>query len=109
MTHQVAYVPGDWNSICYRCGRTYKASTLRREWEGFYVCSLCWEVRQPQDFVRAPPDQQSPPWTQDRPDPLWARFCTPNGRTAIAGAAVAGCAISGHRDPLFDPSIVVIF
>ena len=58
---------GDYNAICYDCGRKYKASELIRSWEGFYVCERCWHPRQPQDFVRGVPDKQTPPWTQPRP------------------------------------------
>lgn len=55
---------GDYNAICYECGGKFKASTLLRHWQGYYVCPPHWEARQPQDFVRSVPDIQTPPWTQ---------------------------------------------
>ena len=59
---------GDWNAQCYQCGRKFKASMMRKHWQGYYVCPPHWEPRQPQDFVRAVPDNQTPPWTQPMPD-----------------------------------------
>lgn len=62
--------PGDWNAQCYQCGRKFKASTMLRHWQGYYVCPPHWEIRQPQDFVRSVPDIQTPPWQQTMP--AWA-------------------------------------
>ncbi len=58
---------GDWNAVCYECGCKRKASTMKRHWKGYRVCPEHWEPRQPQDFVRAIPDVQTPPWTQPPP------------------------------------------
>lgn len=55
---------GDWNAACFACGFKFKASELRRQWQGFYTCRSCWEPRQPQDFVRAQADIQTAPWSQ---------------------------------------------
>lgn len=99
------YADGDWNALCYECGKKFKASSLLRHWQGYWVCSRCFEVRQPQDFVRGVPDVQTPPWTQPQPADVFIYFCTPNGRTAIAAFAVAGCAIAGFVDPAFDPNV----
>lgn len=96
---------GNWNAICYQCGRKRKASDLRRQWQGYYVCKEEWEPRNAQDFVRGVPDLMVPPWTQPPPADIFVTFCTPNGRTAIANTAVANCAIANFIDPLFDPSI----
>lgn len=65
------YADGDWNAVCYFCGFRFKASELIRHWQGFYVCRRDFEVRQPQDFVRAIPDVQTPPWVQPRPAADW--------------------------------------
>lgn len=62
---------GDWNTVCYQCGRKRKASTLRKHWQGYYVCPEHWEVRQPQDFVRSVPDKQTPPWVQPMPEDVF--------------------------------------
>lgn len=68
---------GDWNAVCYECGRKRKASGLLRHWQGYYVCPEHWEPRQPQDFVRGTADYQTPPWTQPMPADVFVPFMTP--------------------------------
>lgn len=63
---------GDWNTLCSMCGFKFKASQLSKNWQGQYRCNRCQEARHPQDFVRAVPDVQTPPWVQPAPDPLFA-------------------------------------
>ncbi len=46
------YVAGDRNSICDVCGFQYKASQLKKRWDGFMVCSADFEQRHPQDMVK---------------------------------------------------------
>ena len=96
---------GDWNAICDRCGRKFKASQLRKTWQGFMVCRRDFEERQPQDFVKGVPDIQAPPWTRPPSGDIFVIFCTPNSRTALPGYATAGCAIPGYISPGFDPNI----
>lgn len=68
MTGRADYLAlGDWNAVCYQCGRKRKASELRKHWQGYYVCPEHWEPRQTQDFVRSVPDNQTPPWAQPMP------------------------------------------
>ncbi len=55
---------GEWNTICDVCGWKYKASDLRKRWDGFMVCEPDWEKRHDQDFLRAVEDDQSVPWTR---------------------------------------------
>ena len=62
---------GDWNAQCFECGRKFKASQLKRHWQGYWVCPDHWEPRQPQDFVRGTKDVQTPPWTQPQPAPVF--------------------------------------
>ena len=80
MTGRADYLElGDWNAVCYECGRKRKASTLVRHWQGYYVCPEHNEPRQPQDFVRSVPDNQTPPWAQPMPADIFvitAFFCT---------------------------------
>lgn len=95
---------GQWNVVCYECGRKRKAGDMKLHWQGYYVCPEHWEARQPQDFARGIPDTQTPPWTQPMPGDVFVYFCTPNGRTAIAGVGVAGCMIAGYHDPAYDPN-----
>lgn len=73
MTGRADYLElGSWNAVCYFCGFKHKAADLRRHWQGFYVCERCWEPRQTQDFVRAVPENMTPPWAQPRPAATYA-------------------------------------
>jgi len=65
--NQNTYAHGDWNAICDQCGFKFKASELRKRWDGFMVCEPDWEPRHPQDFVRAVKDEQKVPWTRSEP------------------------------------------
>lgn len=96
---------GDWNCVCYQCGRKRKASTMKRHWQGYWVCPEHWEPRQTQDFVRVLPDRQTPPWVQPMPADNFVGVCTPDGMTAIVDYAIVDCAIVDYISPLFDPTI----
>lgn len=96
---------GDWNAVCWECGRKFKASQLVKHWQGYWVCHEHWEPRHPQDFVRPLPDVQTPPWTQPSPAAVFTVFCAPNGMTAIADFAVSDCVICDYVSPMFDASI----
>lgn len=98
------YAEGDWNAVCYQCGRKRKASTMWKHWQGYWLCPEHWEARQPQDFVRAVPDQQAPPWIQAMPPDVFIGLCTPNGVSAVPGWAEPGCATPGYLSPAFDPN-----
>ena len=65
MSYYSRYNSGDWKAICDVCGREFKASKLKQRWDGLMVDSLCWEARQPQDFVRGVADPQLVPWVRD--------------------------------------------
>ena len=91
---------GDWNAVCFECGRKRKASTLKRYWQGYYVCPEHWEPRQPQDFVRSVPDIIEPPWQQPYED-TFVQVCTWEGRQGVVGYAVVGCAIIDFVSPGF--------
>lgn len=68
MTGRADYLEiGDWNCVCYQCGRKRKASKMRKHWQGYWVCPEHWEPRQTQDFVRNIPDVMTPPWAQPMP------------------------------------------
>lgn len=96
---------GDWNAVCYQCGLKFKASDLIRHWQGYWVCSDCFEPRHPQDFVRGIHDEQTPPWTQPEAEDTFVPVCTPNSITAYPGFAQPGCVIPNYVHPAFDPSI----
>lgn len=58
---------GDWNALCDVCGWKFKASQLKKRWDGFMVCEQDWEVRHPQDFIKAFPDGNNVPWVRKDP------------------------------------------
>ena len=95
---------GDWNATCFQCGNKRKASTMRRHWQGYWVCPEHWEPRHPQDFVRGVQDVQTVPWSQPY-QAVTVYFCTPNGLSGVAGMAVAGCAIPSYIAPGYDVTV----
>ena len=62
------YVPGEWNCICDRCGFKFKASQLKEDWQGLRVCKDDFEMRHPQDFVKARLDKIWVPWVRKEPE-----------------------------------------
>ena len=58
------YNAGDHNAICDSCGRKFKASDLKKRWDGLYVCSDDWEPRHSLDFVRSHPDKITVDWNR---------------------------------------------
>lgn len=96
---------GDYNAICYECGKKFKASELKRHWQGYWVCEKHWEARHTQDFVKGTKDVQTPPWVQPLPAAISVTFCTPNGMTACPDTAVADCAVCDYISPMYDPSV----
>lgn len=61
------YVSGSWNCICDSCSIKVKASETKQRWDGLIVCRNCFEMRQPQDFVKARQDKITVPFTRPRP------------------------------------------
>ena len=61
------YKPGQWWIICDVCGKKIKSGKSRHRWDGFVVCEDDYEMRHPQDFVKARVDKISVPFTRPRP------------------------------------------
>lgn len=89
---------GDFNAVCFECGRKRKASTLKKHWQGYWVCPEHWEARHPQDFVRSVPDEITPPFQQP-PEDCFVEVCSWEGRMALADVAVCDCAICDYLAP----------
>jgi hypothetical protein len=93
---------GDWNAACFRCGAKRKASEMRKQWQGYYVCPEHWEPRHPQDFVRGVVDNTSVPWSQpENWAPVGVVMCTAVGQTAIPSEAIPGCMIPSRTQGQF--------
>lgn len=58
---------GDWNSVCQQCGKKFKFSKLKKQWDGILACPKCYDYRHPQEFVRSKPDKQNVPDTVVEP------------------------------------------
>jgi len=83
---------GDYNAICDSCGRKFKASTMRKRWDGMFVCKEDFEYKHPQLSLKVRGDKQYVPIP--RPEPTADTFipvCTIFGSSGISGWAVAGC------------------
>ena len=92
------YVSGGWNVICDSCGKKIKASEAKQRWDGLIVCPADFEMRQPQDFVKARQDKITVPFTRPRPTDVFIPvpyICTQDGVSGVAGWTVAGCMIAG--------------
>lgn len=63
------YLEGAWNFRCSECGKKLKSTEGRYRWDNQWVGPECWEVRNPQDFVRGIPDNPSVPWSTGNPPP----------------------------------------
>jgi hypothetical protein len=107
ITRQDYFVPGDWNAICDRCGAKWKASALTKDWQGFMLCSRCWEPRHPQDYTRARPGAEPAPVPFVRPAqaPSYVAVCSANSQSSLPDAASADCWIADYISPSFDPNV----
>lgn len=99
---------GDWNCACWECGKKRKASSMRKHWKGYYVCSEHWEPREAQDFVRAVPDNQTPPWMQPQPVDSFTTRCSGEDQTAIPRRAIPGCAKPDYTSPFYDSTVAYL-
>jgi len=63
---------GAWNARCDVCGQKRKNFEVMQRWDGLMCCKPsivpgCWEIRQPQDFVRGVKENMSVPWSRPTP------------------------------------------
>lgn len=58
------YAEGEWNLVCSICGRKMKSGDAVKNWQGMWRHRRCNDIRQPQDFVRVLPDDQTVPFSQ---------------------------------------------
>jgi hypothetical protein len=64
---KVYYKRGEWNQFCHRCGKKVKSSKIKQEWTGLLVCTDCFDIRQPQDYVEGVIDDMAAPWSTSEP------------------------------------------
>lgn len=53
------FILGDSNAICDECGFKFKQSQLKKRWDGAMVCSADFELRHPQDTIKARPERNN--------------------------------------------------
>ena len=106
----MSYTPtadrGNWLTICDDCGKKYKASELRKRWDGLMVCTkTCYEERPMQDFVRAGVDHMATPWSRPENQDNFIQTCNPVTSCGIAYYAVAGCSKPNVKFPSWFGSV----
>jgi len=74
VSYKSSYERGNWKALCDSCGRIVKATELQKRWDGLMVDARCFELRQPQDFVRGVPDMQAPPFSRPEPQNQFIPF-----------------------------------
>lgn len=89
----IRFIKGDYNAICDVCAQKYKASQMRKRWDGLMVCPHDYENRHPQDFLRAVPDRQAVPWSRPQtPDVFVQGLCPYPTSSGEADVGTADCA-----------------
>lgn len=90
------FLSGDWNTICDVCGFKYKASELKKRWDGLMVCEKDWETRQPQDLLRVPAETPPPPFVRPEADDVFSSYiCSVTECNNMADIGSADCARIG--------------
>ena len=97
------YISGDHNITCDVCSKKIKMSEAKLRWDGFLVCKDDYEMRHPQDFVRARQDKISVSITRPIPTLVFTNityidtgntnYCTETGSQAIPSLGIPGCMI----------------
>lgn len=62
------FVSGQWNVTCDVCSKKIKSGEAKQRWDGFIVCPDDYEMRHPQDFVRARQDKITVPFSRPAPE-----------------------------------------
>lgn len=85
----VQYKGGSFLRLDDRTGFVRRAENTKSEWTGLIVGNDVWEIRQPQDFVRAVPDDQTVPDARPVPPNVFVGpFSTEIALDADVGATV---------------------
>ena len=87
---------GDYNAICDSCGRKFKASTLRKRWDGLLVCKEDFEVKHPQLSLKVHGDKQTVPIPRPEATDQFLQICYLWERSCYADLATADCALADY-------------
>jgi len=83
MSYKPKAISGDYKMQCDVCGFDYRASQMRKRFDGLWVCSKDWEPRHPQERLRARRDKMSVP------------VARPDGKTSPNSTTLSLAALKG--------------
>jgi len=86
---------GDWNVVCDSCGRKFKASTMRKRWDGLLVCKEDFEVKHPQLSLKVHGDKQTVPIPRPEAADQFLTYCDIWTSSPMADFGTADCAYVG--------------
>jgi len=86
---------GDYNAICDSCGRKFKASTMRKRWDGLFVCKEDYEIKHPQLSLKVRGDKQQVPIPRPESTDQFLEFCDIWTSSPMADFGTADCAFVG--------------
>ena len=98
------WISGDYNAICDVCGFKFKASQLKKRWDGAMVCERDWETRHPQELIRPIPDQIKLPWT--RPEGT-DQYVNSQIKTAVMLAGLTSVIITDSTISTSTPVLII--
>lgn len=104
---------GNYNAICDICGFKYKASELRKRWDGQMCCPEDFELRHPSDFYRVKENVFSPPFVRSEADTtndynIFPTTYDPSGAQAALGTFSYGTKFQATSNGYFS-SIKIYF
>lgn len=88
------YKHGEWNIICFVCGKKCKSGDIRKRWDGALVCKEDYETRHILDFIKIRSDETSVPYSNTEPPDQFIFFCYIESRTGGADFYTADCMIA---------------
>jgi hypothetical protein len=92
----MSYIAGNWNAICDVCGFKFKASEMRKRWDGLMTCAHDFEQDHPQKYLRVKEDKTSVPWVRTRPADVFVAVCFLDDQSAYADMGSADCAKANY-------------
>lgn len=116
MADDLHFVGGEFYRICDRTGFKVRAPHTSEEWTGRIIRNRSWEERQPQDYVRGVPDDQTVPEPRPRqadasigPVGTTTTAAAPTGQVFLFVTSVVGFT-AGHRGGvMLDSGVVQLF
>lgn len=96
------YKSGSWNVHCDVCGFKFKATDIKKRWDGLMVCKDDWEPDHPQKYIRVTEDIQVVPFVRHQADNTFTYVCYIYASMAYADLAEADCARADNTTISYD-------